>query len=99
MAAPVVVGLDEGLDLCLEVTGQEVVFEQHSVLLLGLRIDPRAAHMIHLLAIEMTQHRDDLHDGSGKQLASADSDLAQKSRGSCADIWSRRVFLTDRALN
>jgi hypothetical protein len=58
----VVVVLDEGLDLGLEVAGQEVVFQQDSVfqglvpaldLALGLRMTRGAAHMAHLPGLDV----------------------------------------------
>ena len=57
----VVVVLDEGLDLGLEVTAQEVVFQQDAVLqglvpafdlALGLRMIGRTAHMLHAAVME-----------------------------------------------
>ena len=58
----VVVMLDEGLDLGLEVAGQEVVFEQDAVLqglvpaldlALGLRMARSATHMAHLVGLDI----------------------------------------------
>jgi hypothetical protein len=54
--------LDEGLDLGLEVAGQEVVFQQDAVLeglvpaldlALGLRMHRGAAHMAHLPGLDI----------------------------------------------
>ena len=58
----VVVVLDEGLDLGLEVSGQEVVFQQNAVLeglvpaldlALGLRVHRGAAHVTHLAGLDV----------------------------------------------
>jgi hypothetical protein len=58
VVAPVVVVIDEGIDLRFEVTGQEVVFQQDAVLqglvpsldlALGLGVVWRAADMVHAL--------------------------------------------------
>ena len=58
----VVVVLDERLDLLFEIAGQEVVLQQDAVferlvpaldLALRLRMEGRAAHVVHLLAIEI----------------------------------------------
>ena len=62
VVALVVVVLDEGLDLLFEIAGQEVVFQKDAVLerlvpafylALGLRMEGRTAHMVHLLAVEI----------------------------------------------
>ncbi len=62
VVALVVVVLDEGLDLLFEIAGQEVVLQQHAVLerlvpafdlALSLRMEGCAAHVAHLLAIEI----------------------------------------------
>ena len=59
VVALVVVVLDEGLDLGLKVTGQEVIFQQDAVfqglvlafdLALGLGVTRGAAHVAHLVA-------------------------------------------------
>jgi len=58
----VIIVRDEGLDLGLEVTGQEVVFQQDAVfeglvptldLALGLRMARGAAHMAHLVGLDI----------------------------------------------
>ena len=58
---PVVVMLDERLDLAFEITGQEVVFEQDAVLqglvpaldlALGLRVERGATHVAHALGFD-----------------------------------------------
>ena len=58
VVALVVVVIDEGLDLGLEIAGEEVVLQQDAVfhglmpaldLALGLRVERRAAHMAQLL--------------------------------------------------
>ena len=58
----VVVMLDEGLDLGLEVAGQEVVFQQDAVfqglvpaldLALGLGVERSTAHMTHFLGLDV----------------------------------------------
>ena len=58
----VVTVFDEGFDLAFEVTGQEVVFQQHTVLerlvpafdlALGLWMEGRTAHMIHAVLAEV----------------------------------------------
>ena len=57
VVAPVIVVLDEGLDLGLKVAGQEVIFEQHLVfqglvpafdLALGLRMERCATYMVYI---------------------------------------------------
>lgn len=62
VVALVVVVLDEGLDLLFEIARQEVVFQQHTVLqglmpafdfALGLGMEGRTAHVIHLLGLDV----------------------------------------------
>ena len=62
VVALVVVVLDEGFDLTFQIAGQEVVLQQHTVLerlvpafdlALGLRMEGRAAYMIHAVLAEI----------------------------------------------
>ena len=62
VVAVVVVVIDEGADLAFQVAGQEVVFQQNTVLhglmpaldlTLGLRMVRRTANVIHSLVIEI----------------------------------------------
>ncbi len=62
MVAPVIIVLDEHLDLAFEITRQDVVFEQDAVLqclmptlylVLGLWMLRCAGHMAHLLRFDM----------------------------------------------
>ena len=62
VVAAVIVMFDERLDLLLEIAGQEVVFEKDAVfqglvptfdLALGLRMERGAAHMGHLLGLDI----------------------------------------------
>ena len=62
VVALVVVMLDEGLDLLLEIAGQKVVFQQYAVLqglvpaldlALSLRMEGRTAHVIHFLGLDV----------------------------------------------
>ena len=61
MIALVVVVIDEGFDLCFEITGQEVVFQQDAVLqglmppldlALGLRMIWGTAGVLNVLALQ-----------------------------------------------
>ena len=60
--ALVVIVFDEGLDLGFEIAGQEVVFQEDAVLqglvpaldlALGLGMEGRAAHMLHLVGLDV----------------------------------------------
>ena len=62
VVALVVVMLDEGLDLLLEIAGQKVVFQQYAVLqglvpafdlALRLRMEGSAAHMAHPVCLDV----------------------------------------------
>ena len=62
VVAPVIVMLDERFDLLLQITRQEVVFEQHTVLqglvpaldlALRLRVERRAADMAHGVRLDV----------------------------------------------
>src|SRR5450432_2722077 len=62
VVAPMIVVFDEGLDLGLKVTGQEVVFQEDAVLqglvpaldlTLGLGMERSATHMAHALSLDI----------------------------------------------
>ena len=64
VVAPVIVMLDERFDLLLQITRQEVVFEQHTVLqglvpaldlALRLRVERRAADVAHRIRLDVVR--------------------------------------------